>query len=114
MAQVVSTEAEKQMVGFDHSMIGELLLKKWSLPESLIRCAQFHHRPFHTEQDKWLVNIVSYGNILSHMFGSGLADMKQQNPLSVVDILNQLQLSAEDNQTLVENVKEAFKNTDLG
>ncbi|MBI9074346.1 MAG: HDOD domain-containing protein [Desulfatibacillum sp.] len=113
VAQLVSTEAERQIMGFDHSMIGEMLLKKWGLPESLVRCAQYHHKPFLVKEDSLLVSIVVYGNILSHMFGSGLADVKQNNPLGMVDVLSQLQLSAKDNQALVEEIKEVFKNTDL-
>ena len=113
IAQLVSTEAEKQVMGFDHSIIGEMLLKKWNLPESLSRCAKYHHMPFHAEEDNLLVHIVSYGNILSHMFGTGLADVKQHNPLGMVDILSTLGLGAKDNQELLEEVKESFKNIDL-
>lgn len=113
MAQIVSAEAEKQILGFDHSMIGEMLLKKWGLPESLVRCAKHHHKPFQAEEDSLLVHIVAYGNVLSHMFGSGLADVKQFNPLGMVDILSALGLGTKDNQELVEEVKESFKHIDF-
>jgi len=35
--------AEKRLLGTDHSEIGAWTMKKWRIPEMLIRCIHFHH-----------------------------------------------------------------------
>jgi len=39
------TEAEREIMGFDHAVIGGLLLKKWNYPSSLGKSVRFHHEP---------------------------------------------------------------------
>ncbi|MBF0480431.1 MAG: HDOD domain-containing protein [Desulfovibrionaceae bacterium] len=39
------TEAEREIMGFDHAVIGGLLLKKWNYPSSLEKSVRFHHEP---------------------------------------------------------------------
>jgi len=36
---------ERDMLGFDHALLGGLLLKEWKLPPSLVAATQFHHNP---------------------------------------------------------------------
>lgn len=38
-------EAEKLLLGCDHSDVGALLAKKWELPIILINCIKYHHMP---------------------------------------------------------------------
>ena len=37
--------AEKEIFGFDHAMVGSLLMKDWRFPSSLERPIRFHHMP---------------------------------------------------------------------
>lgn len=37
--------AEKDVFGFDHAMVGSLLMKDWGFPSSLERPVRFHHMP---------------------------------------------------------------------
>ncbi len=39
------TQAEKEVFGFDHTLVGKLLIELWKLPESWSEIAQFHHQP---------------------------------------------------------------------
>jgi HD-like signal output (HDOD) protein len=39
------TEAEREVMGFDHAVVGGLLLKKWNYPSSLEKSVRFHHEP---------------------------------------------------------------------
>jgi putative nucleotidyltransferase with HDIG domain len=36
---------ERRMLGFDHGVVGVALARNWGLPESLLRCIEFHHEP---------------------------------------------------------------------
>jgi len=38
-------KAENEVLGFNHSGVGALLLKRWSLPPSLVKAVEFHHSP---------------------------------------------------------------------
>lgn len=38
-------DAEQQVLGFDHTEIGEALLKAWNYPANLINAVRFHHHP---------------------------------------------------------------------
>ncbi|MCP4669916.1 MAG: HDOD domain-containing protein [Desulfobacula sp.] len=38
-------KAENKIFGFNHSGVGALLLRRWSLPPSLVKTVEFHHSP---------------------------------------------------------------------
>ncbi|THB63186.1 MAG: HDOD domain-containing protein [Desulfovibrio sp.] len=38
-------EAEKDVLGFDHALVGGLLAEEWSLPEHLANAIRLHHEP---------------------------------------------------------------------
>ncbi len=42
-------EAEQQILGFDHSLVGMLLLEQWMVPKSLLSIARHHHDPMQAE-----------------------------------------------------------------
>jgi HD-like signal output (HDOD) protein len=37
--------SEKEMLGYDHSIVGGMLLKQWRLPQNLIETTMYHHWP---------------------------------------------------------------------
>jgi HD-like signal output (HDOD) protein len=57
-------QAEKRLLGFDHTEVGEALVKKWRLPESLGCVARHHHTPSQTTGHELAVNIVHVADIL--------------------------------------------------
>ena len=42
--------AERQVLGFDHTEVGALLMESWRLPPVLTESARFHHRPAQAEE----------------------------------------------------------------
>jgi HD-like signal output (HDOD) protein len=42
-------EVEDDVLGFNHMDVGEALLRKWKLPESIITVIAYHHRPTATK-----------------------------------------------------------------
>lgn len=62
--------AERAVLGFDHADVGELLLAKWQMPQSLQTCVKLHHNPSEAGADNFLPHIVAAGNFLSHAFGT--------------------------------------------
>ncbi|MBW2250540.1 MAG: HDOD domain-containing protein [Deltaproteobacteria bacterium] len=106
-------EIEKQVIGYDHQAIGEILLKKWNMPATIQTCVRYHHNG-HTEgQSHTIALIVGYGNYLSHRHGfhakPGLSDCDTDNPPH----LQLLKITPEINADIIENVKTDFQNTGL-
>lgn len=63
-----STESlllERDILGFDHSEVGDELAKQWLLPSSLRECIAFHHEPDRAEQNRVEVAIVHISNSIA-------------------------------------------------
>ena len=70
------TEAEMQVLGFDHAAIGEILVSKWDMPEAYSIAVAYHHKPHELPEDKKqhqpLLDIVTLSNTICLMLGIGL------------------------------------------
>ena len=68
--KMICNLAEKKVLGFDHTLIGELLTRKWQMPKNLQHSVRFHHEPEKSsEQDRFLAHVIAYGDYSSHMLG---------------------------------------------
>jgi HD-like signal output (HDOD) protein len=59
-------QAEKEVFGFDHTLIGKLLIEQWKLPESWAEIAQFHHNPRHSTEYAEETAIVHLADHIAH------------------------------------------------
>ncbi len=70
------TEAESSVLGFDHAMIGSVLVERWEMPESYRFAVEYHHKPNDLPEDKAqyqpLLDVVSVANAVCLMLGIGL------------------------------------------
>ncbi|MBQ7151086.1 MAG: HDOD domain-containing protein [Synergistaceae bacterium] len=70
------TEAELKVLGFDHAMIGEILVERWEMPEAYRVAVAYHHKPNELPEDKKqhqpLLDIVTVSNNICLMLGIGL------------------------------------------
>jgi putative nucleotidyltransferase with HDIG domain len=62
-------DAEKEILGTDHSEVGGALLKAWNLPEEIIEAVTNHHHPIVDPQPK-LSAVAHVGNCVAHLVGS--------------------------------------------
>jgi putative nucleotidyltransferase with HDIG domain len=66
-------EAEKEIMGFDHQEIGEIVLNKWKFPDILKMIVRYHHQPnLAPKQFHNIVSIVHIANSLCLMAGIGI------------------------------------------
>ncbi|NLL37075.1 MAG: HDOD domain-containing protein [Fretibacterium sp.] len=74
--QIPFTDAEMRVLGFDHAMVGSLLVEKWDLPEVYQYAAALHHKPNELPEEKAqyqpLVDVVSLANAMCLMLGIGM------------------------------------------
>ncbi|UCG06845.1 MAG: HDOD domain-containing protein [Desulfobacterales bacterium] len=66
------SEAERTILGFDHSGVGTTLAQQWSFPDSLLETIAFHHKPEDAVQHRELVHIVYLADLLMSRFHAGL------------------------------------------
>lgn len=63
---------ENKMLGIDHAVLSELLMRRWHFPESLIFPCRFHHDPTHCPQAyKHHAMIVALADDLCYQAGIG-------------------------------------------
>ncbi|MBW2340904.1 MAG: HDOD domain-containing protein [Deltaproteobacteria bacterium] len=74
-------KAEYEIMGFDHSKIGGLLLKKWKLPISLENSVRHHHSP-HRSKDPLEPAIVHLADIMTNALARGSSGERFVPPLS--------------------------------
>jgi putative nucleotidyltransferase with HDIG domain len=65
-------EAEREILGFDHTEVGALLAERWKLPEKLVLCIRYHHTPSALDPPDPLVDTIYLANIVCLLLGIGL------------------------------------------
>lgn len=71
--QTSCLQAETDLLGIDHALIGGIILKKWQLPPELIEAIAWHHKPQQASMAMELVSIVHVANHICNMLGIGLS-----------------------------------------
>ncbi len=93
---------ERELMGFDHGIIGVRLAQKWGLPRVLQECIQFHHRPAEAEEYPVEVAIIHVANTVAVLAEIGSTDVGDGPAISSM-ALRMLKL---DQGTLAEIVLE--------
>jgi putative nucleotidyltransferase with HDIG domain len=73
-------KTEQETLGFDHTQIGGLLLKKWKLPISLENIVKYHHTP-QKSQNPLEPAIVHLADIMTNALGMGSSGERLVPPL---------------------------------
>ena len=69
IGRISRAEAEKEILGTDHSEVGAALLHSWHLPEEIVEAVANHHLP-KMEPRPQLSVVTHVGNCLAHLVGS--------------------------------------------
>ena len=85
-------DVENRILGMDHTRVGEILAKKWSLPASLANAIRFHHRPEEDKNNDPLTTIVYLADLLMSRFHTGL-ELERMGTGYLTEHLSQLDLS---------------------
>lgn len=71
--QIPFTEAEKEIMGFDHQEIGGKILEKWQFPDTLRVSVMYHHNPMSAPAPlRTIVSFVHVANSIALMAGVGI------------------------------------------
>jgi HD-like signal output (HDOD) protein len=58
-------DVEKEVLGFTHMDVGEALLRRWKLPESIVSVVAYHHRPASTQVFQLETAILHLASLLA-------------------------------------------------
>ncbi len=99
---------ERELMGFDHGVVGVRLAQKWGLPRVLQECIEFHHRPAEAQEYPVEVAIIHVANtvaVLAEIGSTEMGDgpaissmalrMLKLDPATLAEIVLQTQESAQ-------------------
>jgi putative nucleotidyltransferase with HDIG domain len=98
-------EAERDVLGFDHTEVGCLVARKWSLPEAIAEAVRHHHDPEQAVVDPKLCAIVSLANSVCVKLQLGLEHQPDLD-LASLSAASQLGVSEELLDLLMERGQE--------
>ena len=84
-------ETELETFGFDHTMVGEALLRSWNLSKSIEQIVRWHHEPVETPlENRPLTALVALGNqmALGLKLGIGRPESLAVPTQQALEILN--------------------------
>ncbi|HEX7569007.1 MAG TPA: HDOD domain-containing protein [Verrucomicrobiae bacterium] len=104
------SEAEKAVLGTDHSEVGALLLQNWHLSDDVVEAVANHHQPVLKPRPRLSV-VTHLANGIAHLAGSapgwdGYA-MRISN-----EVVERLEITPEQVEKLVLTVRESFDRVD--
>lgn len=70
--QIPFDEAERKVLGYDHTQVGEHLAHAWNLPEDICSVVRYHHHPSDCPTIVALVDCVHIADFLAMSMGFGL------------------------------------------
>ncbi len=65
-------EEEKRILGFDHTMVGYLVVNKWNFTDDLVKGIRYHHQLSKVEKNKSLIPIISFADNIANKNGFGI------------------------------------------
>lgn len=64
-------KAEQEVMGLSHANVGEWMMEKWRLPQTIVHMVSNHHHPNNTGDRRELVMTIHLGDIMSRAMGIG-------------------------------------------
>ncbi|PIR00943.1 MAG: hypothetical protein COV66_03715 [Nitrospinae bacterium CG11_big_fil_rev_8_21_14_0_20_45_15] len=74
---------EREILGFDHCLVGEALLESWKLPKSQQEVVLYHHAPLESKEYRVEASIVHFGDIFAHILCLGNSGEHYTPPISI-------------------------------
>jgi HD-like signal output (HDOD) protein len=64
-------DAERQILGIDHQLVGEMLLKNWNIPELICNIVKNHHSPNLSQEAPVLSSVVHLADYMTQKLQTG-------------------------------------------
>jgi len=100
-------QAERTILGIDHTQVGYELAVKWGFPETLSAAIRHHHSPEKETTHRSLTHILCIADLLMEKFYAGL-ELEQTGSENLSDRLSELGLSIGNLPDLVDALPEGL------
>lgn len=74
-------QLEREILGYDHGLVGAELMRLWRLPEALISSACWHHSPMEADTDQLEVAIVHLADVIASAVYSPASETERVPPM---------------------------------
>lgn len=106
-------DAERDLLGLTHALVGEWLIEKWRLPPVIVHMVGDHHKPNQTTERRELVVAVYLGDIFARALGVGSGGDEHVPPVDSVVAAN-FRLNEEFMQNIIPKIiRETIKARDF-
>ncbi len=106
-------EVEREVLGFDHAALGQLVAAQWNLPAHLAAAVGFHHDPLEApEEHRALVCAVAVANSLCHrqdVTPLGVAGL----PMPAPAVFAQVGVGRNELAQIAETLEEVLRSADV-
>ncbi len=68
---ILLLDAEREVMGLDHAVVGGWMTEKWRLPPAIVHMVSDHHLPNATTERRDLIASIHLGDILARAMGVG-------------------------------------------
>ncbi len=87
-------EAERQVLGYDHAIVGAMAAEKWNLPDIYVDAIKYHHRP--QETDNLMAKVVHLADYIAYSMGWGSEGLEGLNYTLDENVLEELGIAPEE------------------
>ncbi len=103
-------EAEKNVIGFDHSKIGGALISDWNFPQESISAIAYHHEPGKVDDEfKEIVSVLYISEYICQRNEIGYCDALYENKTDYENCLNFLKITEESMNNTIEKVQQLMQ-----
>lgn len=100
-------DAENEVLGFNHAMIGSKIAEKWNLPAELVEAIAYHHNPEKAQVNKSITAMVHVADAICMAMGIGIGVDGMLYPFSE-QALEQVGLKADDIDLVISQLTDIF------
>ena len=105
-------DAEREVLGADHTDMGHWLAVKWGLPNSLKEVISFHHSPEAAKEAKELTGLVHFANIMTRRKKIGSGGDNKVPPLNP-KVFEMLKLTQNDVVEMMDLINKEMENASV-
>jgi len=106
-------QVETEILGFDHTQLGQYVASQWNLPEHLVAAIRYHHSPLEYDGDhRAVVGIVALADFFCSLKGASALGMGQACP-PPADVFHHLGLGKREVAELWEQLDEVLQTAHL-
>lgn len=96
-------EAEREILGTDHTEIGALLIERWQLPAEIVEAIRYQHTP--NQSPNPLPSLCHFAGLCTHI-STGLYPIEQLKDFAYPSAFELLGLTEEDIHVVVQTIKD--------